>query len=158
IDIHQDKEGDAVTVTFEPPRSRVSVEIHWHRLIVSSKSHNVRFHEVSGNTVREGSLGKFSRFLQLPVDAKVRSSTRWCERAVLMEISNETVDRNDGVYWHAFVSTVFMSIRSPRLKEWIPHCHVDQWVGGTSYEKGHVAPNKRFLVSEYSLDFCVPCC
>lgn len=52
---------------------------------------------MSGNTVREGSLGKFSRFLQLPVDAKLTATmgfigTPSCRVYVHPESAVERVD------------------------------------------------------------------
>ena len=74
MDLHEDKEKNLVTATFEFPGSKkkdVHLEIQNGRLVVSVENKISGEHDVSGYAVRERRFGKFSRTLQLPQGVKV---------------------------------------------------------------------------------------
>nr|AAM78595.1 small heat shock protein [Laccaria bicolor] len=73
MDLHEDKEKNLVTATFEFPGSKkedVHLEIHNGRLVVSVENKISEEHDESGYAVRERRYGKFSRTLQLPQGVK----------------------------------------------------------------------------------------
>ena len=74
MDLHEDKEKNLVTATFEFPGSKkedVHLEIHNGRLVVSVENKISEEYSESGYAVRERRFGKFSRTLQLPQGVKV---------------------------------------------------------------------------------------
>ena len=74
MDLHEDKEKNLVTATFEFPGSKkedVHLEIQHGRLVVSVENKISGEHDESGYAVRERRFGKFSRTLQLPQGVKV---------------------------------------------------------------------------------------
>ncbi|EDR07937.1 uncharacterized protein LACBIDRAFT_298306 [Laccaria bicolor S238N-H82] len=73
MDLHEDKEKNLVTATFEFPGSKkedVHLEIHNGRLVVSVENKILEEHNEGGYAVRERRYGKFSRTLQLPQGIK----------------------------------------------------------------------------------------
>ncbi|EDR07931.1 uncharacterized protein LACBIDRAFT_190797 [Laccaria bicolor S238N-H82] len=73
MDLHEDKEKNLVTATFEFPGSKkedVHLEIHNGRLVVSIENKISEEHDESGYAVRERRYGKYSRTLQLPQGVK----------------------------------------------------------------------------------------
>ncbi|KAM6501920.1 HSP20-like chaperone [Amanita muscaria] len=80
MDIHEDKEANTVTATFEFPgltKENVDISVHDGQLIISGESKINSEHEESGYAVRERKFGKFSRTVQLPrgvTDEQVKAS------------------------------------------------------------------------------------
>ncbi|KIK05786.1 hypothetical protein K443DRAFT_90522 [Laccaria amethystina LaAM-08-1] len=73
MDLHEDKEKNLVTATFEFPGSKkedVHLEIHNGRLVVSVENKISEEYNESGYAVRERRYGKYSRTLQLPQGVK----------------------------------------------------------------------------------------
>ncbi|KAF9456978.1 HSP20-like chaperone [Collybia nuda] len=69
MDLHENKDTNTVTATFELPGMRkedVSIDIHNGRLSVSGETKISADHEEGGYAVRERRFGKFSRTLELP--------------------------------------------------------------------------------------------
>ncbi|KIL57120.1 hypothetical protein M378DRAFT_88272 [Amanita muscaria Koide BX008] len=69
MDLHEDKEANTVTATFEFPgltKENVDISVHDGQLIISGESKINSEHEESGYAVRERKFGKFSRTVQLP--------------------------------------------------------------------------------------------
>lgn len=74
MDLHEDKEKNLVTATFEFPgvtKEDVQIEIHNGKLSVSAETKASSEHDENGDAVRERRFGKFSRTLQLPQGVKV---------------------------------------------------------------------------------------
>lgn len=74
MDLHENKENNSVTATFELPglkKEDVHIDVHNGRLSVSGETKLSTEHEESGYAVRERRFGKFSRTLQLPQGVKV---------------------------------------------------------------------------------------
>jgi HSP20 family protein len=74
MDLHEDKEKNLVTATFEFPGSKkedIHLEIHNGRLVVSVENKISEEYNESGYAVRERRYGKYSRTLQLPQGVKV---------------------------------------------------------------------------------------
>jgi HSP20 family protein len=73
MDLHEDKEKNVVTASFEFPGSKkedVHLEIQNGRLTVSVENKISDEYNESGYAVRERRFGKFSRTLQLPQGVK----------------------------------------------------------------------------------------
>ncbi|KAF8651056.1 hypothetical protein AX16_004919 [Volvariella volvacea WC 439] len=73
MDLHEDKEKNVVTATFEFPglnKEDVQIDVHNGRLTVSGESKISSEREEKGYAVRERRYGKFSRTLQLPEGVK----------------------------------------------------------------------------------------
>ncbi|CAA7260694.1 unnamed protein product [Cyclocybe aegerita] len=73
MDLHEDKEKNVVTATFEFPgvsKENINIDIHNNRLTVSAETKQSTEHEENGYAVRERRFGKFSRTLQLPQGVK----------------------------------------------------------------------------------------
>ncbi|EDR00528.1 uncharacterized protein LACBIDRAFT_192054 [Laccaria bicolor S238N-H82] len=73
MDLHEDKEKNLVTATFELPglkKEDIHLEIQNGRLSVSADSKISKDYEEGGYAVRERRYGKFSRTLQLPQGVK----------------------------------------------------------------------------------------
>jgi len=78
MDLHEDKEKNLVTATFELPglkKEDIHLEIQNGRLSVSAESKISQDYEEGGYAVRERRYGKFSRILQLPQGVKVFDSS-----------------------------------------------------------------------------------
>lgn len=78
MDLHEDKEKNLVTATFELPglkKEDIQLEIQNSRLSVSAESKLSKDYEEGGYAVRERRYGKFSRTLQLPQGVKVFDSS-----------------------------------------------------------------------------------
>lgn len=76
MDLHEDKDNNTVTATFELPGLRkedVNMEVHNGRLTVSGESKISNEHEEGGYAIRERRFGRFTRTLQLPQGVKVGS-------------------------------------------------------------------------------------
>jgi HSP20 family protein len=73
MDLHEDREANKVTATFELPGLRkedVHVDVHNGRLSISAETKVENEREQSGYAVRERRFGKFGRTLQLPQGVK----------------------------------------------------------------------------------------
>ncbi|KAI6001234.1 small heat shock protein [Pisolithus albus] len=73
VDLHENKEKNTVTATFELPGLKaedVSIEVQQNRLTVSGEFKKAESREDNGYAVRERRQGKFSRTLQLPSGVK----------------------------------------------------------------------------------------
>ncbi|EAU90954.1 small heat shock protein [Coprinopsis cinerea okayama7 len=73
MDLHEDKEKNLVTATFELPglkKEDISIDVQNGRLTVSAESKSSSEHNENGYAVRERRFGKFSRTLQLPEGLK----------------------------------------------------------------------------------------
>jgi HSP20 family protein len=69
MDLHEDKDQNTVTATFEfPGISKENIQIHLQngRLTVSAETRRSEEHSEGGYIVRERREGKYSRTLQLP--------------------------------------------------------------------------------------------
>ncbi|KAJ3872232.1 HSP20-like chaperone [Lentinula edodes] len=69
MDLHEDKEKNLVTATFEFPgvkKEEIQLDMHNGRLTVYAETKVSEEHEQFGYAVRERSVGNFSRTLQLP--------------------------------------------------------------------------------------------
>ena len=78
MDVHEDKQGNLVTATFELPglkKEDVSIDVHNNVLSVSGESKLDSERNEEGYAVRERRYGKFSRSLPLPQGIKV--GTPW---------------------------------------------------------------------------------
>ena len=74
LDVHEDKEKNVVTATFEfPGLSNDDVQINFQngKLTVSAESKKSEDHAEAGYTLRERLHGKLSRTLQLPEGVRV---------------------------------------------------------------------------------------
>ena len=74
IDLHEDKEKNLVTATFELPglkKEDVNIDVHNNLLTVSGESKAETERNEDGYAVRERRYGKFSRSLPLPQGIKV---------------------------------------------------------------------------------------
>lgn len=68
MDLHENKESNTVTATFELPGLRkedVNIDVHDGHLTVSAET-KLAFDEQDGYAVRERRFGKLSRTLRLP--------------------------------------------------------------------------------------------
>jgi len=77
MDLHEDKEKNLVTATFEFPgvtKENISIDVHNGRLTVSAETKQSSEHDENGYAVRERRFGKYSRTLQLPQGVKVTKS------------------------------------------------------------------------------------
>ncbi|KAG6375612.1 small heat shock protein [Boletus reticuloceps] len=73
MDIHESKETNTVTATFELPGMKpenINIDVHKNRLTVAGEARKSDSNEEGGYTVRERSYSKFSRTLQLPFGTK----------------------------------------------------------------------------------------
>ena len=74
MDVHEDKEKNLVTATFELPgltKENVNIDVHNNLLTVSGESKISSERDENGYAVRERRYGKFSRSIQLPRGIKV---------------------------------------------------------------------------------------
>ncbi|KIK67629.1 hypothetical protein GYMLUDRAFT_36369 [Collybiopsis luxurians FD-317 M1] len=89
MDLHEDKEKNLVTATFEFPgvkKEDVQLDIHNGRLTVAAETKLSQDHSHEGYAVRERSVGKFSRTLQLPEGVKDDEVKASMEHGVLTVI------------------------------------------------------------------------
>ncbi|KIY45299.1 HSP20-like chaperone [Fistulina hepatica ATCC 64428] len=73
MDLHEDREKNVVTATFEFPgvtKEDINIDVHNGRLTVSTETKVSEEHEESGYAVRERRYGKWLRTLQLPPGVK----------------------------------------------------------------------------------------
>ncbi|KAF8202475.1 small heat shock protein, partial [Pholiota molesta] len=73
MDLHEDKEKNLVTATFEFPgvsKENIQIDVHNGRLTVAAETKQSSDFEDNGYAVRERQFGKFSRTLQLPQGIK----------------------------------------------------------------------------------------
>jgi len=73
MDLHENKENNTVTASFELPgvkKEDVNIDVHNGRLTVSAETQISTDHDQSGYAVQERRYGKFSRTLQLPQGVK----------------------------------------------------------------------------------------
>jgi hypothetical protein len=78
MDLHEDKEKNLVTATFEFPgvsKENFQIDVHNGRLTVAAETKQSSDFEDNGYAVRERQFGKFSRTLQLPQGIKVCHSS-----------------------------------------------------------------------------------
>ena len=74
MDVHEDKEKNLVTATFELPgltKENVNIDVHNNLLTVSGESKISSERDENGYAVRERRYGKFSRSIPLPQGIKV---------------------------------------------------------------------------------------
>ncbi|KAJ3883940.1 HSP20-like chaperone [Lentinula edodes] len=86
MDLHEDKEKNLVTATFEFPgvkKEDVQVDVHNGRLTVAAETKLSDDREQDGYAVRERSFGKYSRTLQLPKGVKEEEIKASMENGVL---------------------------------------------------------------------------
>ncbi|KAF9456973.1 HSP20-like chaperone [Collybia nuda] len=86
MDLHENKESNTVTATFELPgmqKEDVNIDVHNGRLSVSGETKISNDHEESGYAVRERRFGKFSRTLELPQGVKNEEIKASMEHGVL---------------------------------------------------------------------------
>jgi len=75
MDLHEDKDKNIVTASFELPglkKEDVQIDVHNGRLTISAESKLSSERDESGYAVRERRYGKLSRTLQLPQGLSVR--------------------------------------------------------------------------------------
>ncbi|KAI6101198.1 small heat shock protein [Pisolithus sp. B1] len=86
LDLHENKETNTVTATFELPGLRtedVAIDVHENRLTVSGEFNKSDSREEGGFAVRERHHGKFSRTIQLPNGVKPEDIKAKMENGVL---------------------------------------------------------------------------
>ena len=79
MDVHEDKEKNLVTATFELPglnKENVSIDVHNNVLTISGESKISSERDEHGYAVRERRYGKFSRSIPLPQGIKVSDTLR----------------------------------------------------------------------------------
>ena len=77
VDVHEDKEKNLVTATFELPginKQDVNIDVRDNVLTVSGESKQETEKKENGYVVRERHFGRFSRSLPVPAGIKVRPS------------------------------------------------------------------------------------
>ncbi|KIY69908.1 small heat shock protein [Cylindrobasidium torrendii FP15055 ss-10] len=73
MDLHEDKDKNSVTATFELPgikKEDINIDVHDGRLTVSGETKISEEREEGGYAIRERRYGKFSRTLRLPLGIK----------------------------------------------------------------------------------------
>ncbi|KAF5387198.1 hypothetical protein D9757_006840 [Collybiopsis confluens] len=86
MDLHEDKEQNIVTATFEFPglkKEDVQIDMQNGRLTVAAETKLSQDQEHEGYAVRERRFGKFSRTLQLPQGVKGEDIKASMENGVL---------------------------------------------------------------------------
>ena len=86
MDLHEDKEKNIVTASFEFPgvnKDDIQINVQNGRLTVSAETKQSNDRDENGYAVRERRFGKFSRTLQLPQGIKV--CFLLCSRRVLAD-------------------------------------------------------------------------
>ena len=79
IDLHEDKEKNLVTATFELPglkKEDVNIDVHNNVLTVSGETKSETSQDEGGFVLRERRFGRFSRSLPVPPGIKVGTATR----------------------------------------------------------------------------------
>ena len=77
MDLHEDREKNLVTATFELPglnKENVAIDMHNNVLTVSGESKFESENNENGYLLRERRFGRFSRSLPVPQGIKVSSS------------------------------------------------------------------------------------
>ncbi|KAI0776584.1 HSP20-like chaperone [Trametes elegans] len=86
IDLHEDKEKNLVTATFELPglkKEDVNIDVHNNVLTVSGETKQTEERKESGYVVKERRYGKFSRSLPVPEGIKPEEIKASLENGVL---------------------------------------------------------------------------
>ncbi|KAH9900707.1 HSP20-like chaperone [Cubamyces lactineus] len=86
IDLHEDKEKNLVTATFELPglkKEDVNIDVHNNVLTVSGESKQSEEHTDHGFVVKERRYGKFSRSIPVPQGIKPEEIKANLENGVL---------------------------------------------------------------------------
>ncbi|KAI0655801.1 HSP20-like chaperone [Cubamyces menziesii] len=86
IDLHEDKEKNLVTATFELPglkKEDVNIDVHNNVLTVSGESKQSEEHNDHGFVVKERRYGKFSRSIPVPQGIKPEEIKANLENGVL---------------------------------------------------------------------------
>ena len=79
MDLHEDKDKNVVTATFELPglaKDHVQIDVRDNVLSVAGEATTSAERDEKGFTVRERRFGKFARSLPLPQGIKVSYSSR----------------------------------------------------------------------------------
>ncbi|PPQ74989.1 hypothetical protein CVT26_011772 [Gymnopilus dilepis] len=87
MDLHEDKEKNLVTASFEFPgvnKDDIQINVHNGRLTVSAETKQSSDRDENGYAVRERRFGKFSRTLQLPQGVKDEEIKASMENGVLI--------------------------------------------------------------------------
>jgi hypothetical protein len=80
MDVHEDREGNSVTATFELPglkKEDVHIDVHNNVLTVSGENKIDEQRTQDGYAVRERRFGRFTRSLPLPQGIKVRADSSY---------------------------------------------------------------------------------
>lgn len=83
MDVHENKDTNTVTATFELPglkKEDVQIDVHNNVLTVSGESKVDSERNEEGYAVRERRFGRFSRAIPLPQGIKVSNKCVSCER------------------------------------------------------------------------------
>ncbi|PIL35001.1 hypothetical protein GSI_02788 [Ganoderma sinense ZZ0214-1] len=86
VDVHEDKDKNLVTATFELPgvnKENVSIDVHNNILTVSGESKFESDRDENGYVVRERRFGRFSRSLPVPEGIKSEEIKAAMENGVL---------------------------------------------------------------------------
>ncbi|PIL30314.1 hypothetical protein GSI_07498 [Ganoderma sinense ZZ0214-1] len=86
VDVHEDKEKNLVTATFELPglnKENVSIDVHNNLLTVSGESKFESENNEDGYLLRERRLGRFSRSVPVPEGIKAEEIKASLENGVL---------------------------------------------------------------------------
>ncbi|KAF9484312.1 small heat shock protein [Pholiota conissans] len=86
MDLHEDKEKNLVTATFEFPgvkKEDIQIDVNNGRLTVSAETKQSSDYEEGGYAVRERRFGQFSRTLQLPEGIKEQEINASVDSGVL---------------------------------------------------------------------------
>ncbi|KIJ46098.1 hypothetical protein M422DRAFT_165769 [Sphaerobolus stellatus SS14] len=86
MDLHESKEKNQMTATFELPglkKDDVNIDVHNNRLVISGQSTTSNELDQEGYAVRERRYGKFSRALPLPQGTKPEDIKASLEHGVL---------------------------------------------------------------------------
>jgi len=86
MDLHEDKEQNLVTATFELPglaKDKVNIDVHNGNLTVSGEVSESTERNEHGYTVRERRTGRFSRSVRLPDGTKPQDIKAAMENGVL---------------------------------------------------------------------------
>ncbi|KAF9558639.1 HSP20-like chaperone [Agrocybe pediades] len=86
MDLHEDKEKNLVTATFEFPgvnKENINIDVHNGKLTVSAETKQSSEHDENGYAVRERRFGKYSRTLQLPQGVKDEEIKASMENGIL---------------------------------------------------------------------------
>ncbi|KAF5389012.1 hypothetical protein D9757_005160 [Collybiopsis confluens] len=113
MDLHEDKEKNFVTASFEFPglkKEDVQLDIHNGRLTVAAETKISQEHSQDGYAVRERAVGKFSRTLQLPQGVKDEDLKASMENGVLTvtfpKASAEQMPRKIEIFQTTYARTI----------------------------------------------------